>query len=81
MELEEGKKAQAEREKRLQEQAKKIENLSTMVLYSNRDGYVRRVICQIYHLTLRYHLNLLFNYMLCLNFVTAGEKTGYLVPR
>ncbi|CAL5423099.1 unnamed protein product [Camellia sinensis] len=37
MELEEEKKAQAEREKRLQEQAKKIENLSSMVLYSNRD--------------------------------------------
>ncbi|XP_028069198.1 kinesin-like protein KIN-7O [Camellia sinensis] len=37
MALEEEKKAQAEREKRLQEQAKKIENLSSMVLYSNRD--------------------------------------------
>ncbi|KAF5930064.1 hypothetical protein HYC85_030937 [Camellia sinensis] len=37
MELGEEKKAQAEREKRLQEQAKKIENLSSMVLYSNRD--------------------------------------------
>ncbi|CAL5367953.1 unnamed protein product [Camellia sinensis] len=37
MELKEEKKAQAEREKRLQEQAKKIENLSSMVLYSNRD--------------------------------------------
>lgn len=37
MELEEEKKAQAEREKRLQEQAKKIENLSSMVLCSNRD--------------------------------------------
>ncbi|CAL5325135.1 unnamed protein product [Camellia sinensis] len=37
MKLKEEKKAQAEREKRLQEQAKKIENLSSMVLYSNRD--------------------------------------------
>lgn len=37
MELEEEKKAQVERERRLQEQAKKIENLSSMVLYSNRD--------------------------------------------
>lgn len=36
LELEEEKKAQAEREKRLQEQAKKIENLSSMVLCSNR---------------------------------------------
>ncbi|CAM8969077.1 unnamed protein product [Rhodiola kirilowii] len=43
LELEEEKIAQAEREKRLQEQAKKIENLSTMILYSsrgeNRDQY------------------------------------------
>ncbi|KAK0592909.1 hypothetical protein LWI29_027637 [Acer saccharum] len=37
LELEEEKKTQAEREKVLQEQAKKIENLSSMVLYSNRD--------------------------------------------
>ncbi|CBI30110.3 unnamed protein product, partial [Vitis vinifera] len=37
LELEEEKKAQVERERRLQEQAKKIENLSSMVLYSNRD--------------------------------------------
>ncbi|GAB2267146.1 hypothetical protein Dimus_002131 [Dionaea muscipula] len=37
LELEEEKRAQIEREKRLQEQAKKIENLSSMVLYSNRD--------------------------------------------
>lgn len=37
MELEGEKKAQAEWEKRVQEQAKKIENLSTMVLYSSRD--------------------------------------------
>ncbi|CAK9184035.1 unnamed protein product [Ilex paraguariensis] len=37
LELEEEKKAQAEWEKRLQEQAKKIENLSSMVLCSNRD--------------------------------------------
>ncbi|KAM1829804.1 hypothetical protein ACFX14_022572 [Malus domestica] len=36
LELEE-KKAQAEREKMVQQQAKKIENLSSMVLYSNRD--------------------------------------------
>ncbi|KAK3043179.1 hypothetical protein RJ639_001612 [Escallonia herrerae] len=37
LELEEEKKTQAAREKRLQEQAKKIENLSSMVLCSNRD--------------------------------------------
>ncbi|WCJ33370.1 Kinesin-like protein KIN-7O [Euphorbia peplus] len=37
LELEEEKRVQAEREKVLQEQAKKIENLSSMVLHSNRD--------------------------------------------
>lgn len=37
MELEEEKKTQAEWEKRVKEQAKKIENLSSMVLFSNRD--------------------------------------------
>ncbi|CAN1174954.1 Kinesin-like protein KIN-7O [Linum perenne] len=37
LELEEEKRVQAEREKLLQEQAKKIESLSSMVLYSNRD--------------------------------------------
>lgn len=37
LELEEEKKAQVEREKRLEEQAKKIKNLSSMVLYSNRE--------------------------------------------
>ncbi|CAA7059993.1 unnamed protein product [Microthlaspi erraticum] len=37
LELEEEKKAQAQREKVLQMQAKKIENLSSMVLLSNRD--------------------------------------------
>ncbi|KDP37828.1 hypothetical protein JCGZ_06730 [Jatropha curcas] len=37
LELEEEKRAQAEREKVLQEQAKKIKNLSSMVLHSNRD--------------------------------------------
>ncbi|KAK4281942.1 hypothetical protein QN277_013382 [Acacia crassicarpa] len=37
LELEEEKKAQAEWEKRLKEQARKIENLSSMVLFSNRD--------------------------------------------
>ncbi|KAM4079934.1 hypothetical protein ACJW30_09G152800 [Castanea mollissima] len=37
LELEEEKKAQAEWEKRVKEQAKKIENLSSMVLYSTRD--------------------------------------------
>lgn len=37
LELEEEKKAQAEWEKRVQEQARKIENLSSMVLFSNRD--------------------------------------------
>ncbi|KAF2284436.1 hypothetical protein GH714_021858 [Hevea brasiliensis] len=39
LELEEEKRAQAEREKVLQEQAKKIKNLSSMVLHSNRDEY------------------------------------------
>ncbi|KAJ0245370.1 Kinesin motor domain-containing protein [Hirschfeldia incana] len=37
MELDEERKAQAQREKVLQEQAKKIENLSSIVLFSNRD--------------------------------------------
>ncbi|XP_022935551.1 kinesin-like protein KIN-7O [Cucurbita moschata] len=37
LELEEEKKVQSEWEKRVQEQAKKIENLSSMVLYSKRD--------------------------------------------
>ena len=37
LELEEKKKAQAEREKMVQQQATKSENLSSMVLYSNRD--------------------------------------------
>ncbi|TQE00831.1 hypothetical protein C1H46_013626 [Malus baccata] len=37
LELEEEKKAQAEREEMVQQQAKKIENMSLMVLYSNRD--------------------------------------------
>lgn len=37
LELEEEKKAQAEKEKRLLEQDKKIKNLSSMVLCSNRD--------------------------------------------
>ncbi|KAJ8449786.1 hypothetical protein Cgig2_001442 [Carnegiea gigantea] len=40
LELEEEKRAQVEREKRLEEQAKKIKNLSSMVLYSNRDEIV-----------------------------------------
>ncbi|XP_061367839.1 kinesin-like protein KIN-7O [Gastrolobium bilobum] len=37
LQLEEEKKTQAEWEKRVKEQAKKIENLSSMVLFSNRD--------------------------------------------
>ncbi|XVF56276.1 hypothetical protein PTKIN_Ptkin06aG0106000 [Pterospermum kingtungense] len=37
LELEEEKKAQVERERVLQEQARKIQNLSSMVLYSSRD--------------------------------------------
>ncbi|RDX81147.1 Kinesin-like protein KIN-7O, partial [Mucuna pruriens] len=37
LELEEEKRTQAEWEKRVKEQAKKIENLSSMVLFSNRD--------------------------------------------
>ncbi|CAJ2628859.1 unnamed protein product [Trifolium pratense] len=37
LELEEEKKTQAEWEKRVHEQAKRIENLSSMVLFSNRD--------------------------------------------
>ncbi|KAL2921412.1 ABC transporter C family member 2 [Bienertia sinuspersici] len=38
LELEEEKKAEVELEKMLEQQAKKIKNLSSMVLYSNRDG-------------------------------------------
>lgn len=37
LQLEEEKRAQAERDKRLQEQAKKIENLSSMVFCANRE--------------------------------------------
>lgn len=37
LELEEEKKAQAEWERMVQQQAKQIENLSSMVLYSNRE--------------------------------------------
>lgn len=37
LELEEEKRAQVEREKRLLEQAKKIENLSSMVFCANRE--------------------------------------------
>jgi len=47
LELEEEKKAQAEWEKRVKEQAKKIENLSSMVLFSNRDEsreHIKRVL-------------------------------------
>ncbi|KAF5774627.1 putative plus-end-directed kinesin ATPase [Helianthus annuus] len=40
LELEEEKKAQAERDKMLLEQAKKIQNLSSMVLSSNRDEVI-----------------------------------------
>eukprot|EP01018_Ginkgo_biloba_P035561 Gb_12657 [translate_table: standard] len=43
LELQEEKKAQAERERRLKEQAQKIENLSTMVLYSAMDDREKRV--------------------------------------
>jgi len=47
LELEEEKKAQAEWEKRVKEQAKKIENLSSMVLFSNWDEsreHIKRVL-------------------------------------
>lgn len=58
LELEEEKKAQAEWEKRVQEQAKKIENLSTMVLYStrdeNRDRSKKVVLCK--YLYIKYML-------------------------
>ncbi|XP_073223691.1 kinesin-like protein KIN-7O isoform X4 [Cicer arietinum] len=45
LELEEEKKTQAEWEKRVHEQAKRIENLSSMVLFSNRDenrNYIKK---------------------------------------
>lgn len=41
LELEEKKKTQGEWEKRLHDQAKRIENLSSMVLFSNRDESVK----------------------------------------
>lgn len=48
IELEEEKRAQAEQEKRLQQQAKKIENLSSMVLCANREeagDFYKKVCC------------------------------------
>lgn len=51
LELEEEKKTQAEWEKRVKEQAKKIENLSSMVLFSNRDEtreHIKKVLLAIY---------------------------------
>jgi centromeric protein E len=55
LELEEEKKTQAEWEKRVHEQAKRIENLSSMVLFSNRDEnnkYIKRVI--LLHVQIKY---------------------------
>lgn len=57
MELEEEKKAQVEWEKRVQEQAKKIENLSSMVLFSNRDEsreHIKKVLLTHVHKYLKY---------------------------
>lgn len=50
LELEEEKRAQAEREKRLQEQAKKIENLSSMVFCANREeaSEVYKKVCYLF---------------------------------
>lgn len=48
LELEEEKRAQAEQERRLQQQAKKIENLSSMVLSVNREeagDFYKKVCC------------------------------------
>jgi len=49
LELHEEKKAQAERKRQLQEQAERIENLSTMVLYSAMDDREKccKKVCQI----------------------------------
>lgn len=55
LELEEEKRAQAEQEKRLQEQAKKIENLSSMVFCSNREetgDFYKKVCCFFFIFTL-----------------------------
>jgi centromeric protein E len=55
LELEEEKKTQAEWEKRVNEQAKRIENLSSMVLFSNRDEnnkYIKKVL--LLHVQIKY---------------------------
>jgi len=55
LELEEEKKTQAEWEKRVHEQAKRIENLSSMVLFSNRDEnnkYIKKVLLM--HMRIKY---------------------------
>jgi hypothetical protein len=55
LELEEEKKTQAEWEKRVHEQAKRIENLSSMVLFSNRDEnnkYIKKVL--LLHVQIKY---------------------------
>lgn len=55
LELEEEKKTQAEWEKRVHEQAKRIENLSSMVLFSNRDenrNYIKKVLLM--HVQIKY---------------------------
>lgn len=57
LELEEEKRAQAEQEKRLQQQAKKIENLSSMVLSANREeaGDFYKKVCCGFHELLFFH--------------------------
>ena len=58
LELEEEKKTQAEWEKRVKEQAKKIENLSSMVLFSNRDE-TREHVKKVFFVAYAYHVHLL----------------------
>lgn len=63
MELEEEKKAQAEWEKRVKEQAKKIENLSSMVLLSNRDEgreHIKKVLSTHVLVDIKYNIGVSF---------------------
>lgn len=59
MELEEEKKTLAEWEKRVHEQAKKIENLSSMVLFSNRDetrDHIKKVFLMHEHVIFKFQV-------------------------
>lgn len=82
MELEEEKKAKEQRDKRLIEQAKKIENLSSLVLNSERDDRTTvssKVGMQFIYLTStchKMHLNLMFfSFLLVLYFHLAYCST------